>query len=74
MKEVKGFGTIDKDRDDTGLAGPSEYKVSSKLFLLLLSPTRNVSLELWQPGTDEAHPSKGQVADLTDGTGRRLPS
>lgn len=29
-----------------------------------------VFLELWQPGTDEAHPSKGQVTDLTNGVAR----
>lgn len=38
-----------------------------------------VFLELWQPETDEAHPSKGQVTDLTHGmvqtaTDRRHPT
>lgn len=48
----------------------SEYQVFSKWFIPS-SPIKSVWLELWQPGTDEAHPRKEQVAQLT---GDRKPT
>lgn len=71
MKVANEFGANDNNRDDiiTELANvlndPSEYKVFWKLFLPSMSQIE--LLELWQPETDEAHPSQGQVTNLTDG-------